>query len=82
MNAMELPKAAQAAIALVVKVDLFITETEPFRMAKDEKTGRKYWYSHARKKSSWVIPSEVFVKSAAAALEAAAGSTSKEEGGG
>jgi methionyl-tRNA synthetase len=33
---MELPKAAQAAIALVVKVDLFITETEPFRMAKDE----------------------------------------------
>ena len=36
VNAMELPKAAQAAIALVVKVDLFITETEPFRMAKDE----------------------------------------------
>ena len=33
---MELPKAAQAAVALVVKVDLFITETEPFRMAKDE----------------------------------------------
>ena len=33
---MELPKAAAAAVALVVKVDLFITETEPFRMAKDE----------------------------------------------
>ena len=36
MEAMELPKAAAAAIALVVKVDLFITETEPFRMAKDD----------------------------------------------
>ena len=33
---MELPRAAAAALALVVKVDLFITETEPFRMAKDE----------------------------------------------
>ena len=33
---MELPRAAAAAVALVVKVDLFITETEPFRMAKDE----------------------------------------------
>ena len=36
VEAMELPKAAAAAVALVVKVDLFITETEPFRMAKDE----------------------------------------------
>ena len=36
MDKMELPKAAAAAVALVVKVDLFITETEPFRMAKDE----------------------------------------------
>ena len=36
MHAMELPKAAAAAIALVVKVDLFIAETEPFRMAKEE----------------------------------------------
>ena len=36
MEKMELPKAAAAAVALVVKVDLFITETEPFRMAKDE----------------------------------------------
>lgn len=36
MEAMELPKAAAAAVALVLKVDLFITETEPFRMAKDE----------------------------------------------
>ena len=36
IGAMELPKAAAAAIALVVKVDLFITEQEPFRMAKDD----------------------------------------------
>ena len=36
MEALDLPKAAAAAVALVVKVDLFITETEPFRMAKDE----------------------------------------------
>ena len=36
MDNMELPRAAAAAVALVAKVDLFITETEPFRMAKDE----------------------------------------------
>ena len=32
---MELNKATQAAMRIIAKVDLFITETEPFRMAKD-----------------------------------------------
>ena len=36
MDDLDLPKAAAAAVSLVTKVDLFITETEPFRMAKDE----------------------------------------------
>lgn len=32
---LELNKATQAAMRIITKVDLFITETEPFRMAKD-----------------------------------------------
>ena len=36
VEALELPKATNAAIGLVARVDLFISETEPFRMAKDE----------------------------------------------
>ena len=36
VEALELPKATSAAIGLVGRVDLFISETEPFRMAKDE----------------------------------------------
>ena len=33
---LDLPRAAAAAKNIVMDVDLFITETEPFRMAKDE----------------------------------------------
>lgn len=33
---LELPKATMAAIGIVARVDLFISETEPFRMAKDD----------------------------------------------
>jgi len=39
MNAydkLDLPRAAAAAKQIVMDVDIFITETEPFRMAKDE----------------------------------------------
>ena len=36
VEALELPKATSAAISLVTRVDLFISETAPFRMAKDE----------------------------------------------
>ena len=35
-------------------------------------TGRKYWYSHARKKSSWEVPPEVATAAAAAAATATA----------
>ena len=39
---LDLPRAAAAAKNIVMDVDLFITETEPFRMAKDE-TKRANW---------------------------------------
>lgn len=35
IEALEFPKAAAAAVALVAKVDLFINELEPFRLARD-----------------------------------------------
>jgi methionyl-tRNA synthetase len=35
IEALEFPKAAAAAVALVAKVDLFINELEPFRLAGD-----------------------------------------------